>query len=162
MAKIHCLLLSVSLHKAAVSETFSLCAMEPRGGNHHHWGTRSLTRRQIWIHLWKIRRYFFRQQKRQEEGYFNRDTVYAINMKGTIEWIAASSSWWENEEIEGVEKRETFQAYERTFRCERTWVSGQCQIVPGGLSPRPHKQVCRGRQGWKEEWPWPGRLWVPL
>ena len=28
-------------------------------------------------------------------------------------------------------------------------VSGQCQILPGGLSLRPHKQVCRGRLGWK-------------
>lgn len=36
-------------------------------------------------------------------------------------------------------------------------VSGQCQIVPGGLSPRPHKQACRGRHGWKGGWLRPGR-----
>ena len=36
-------------------------------------------------------------------------------------------------------------------------VSGQCQIVPGGLSPRPHKQAYRGRHSWKGGWLWPGR-----
>lgn len=72
----------------------------------------------ILIRFWKIRRYFFRQTKDRRmviPGYL------CIDMKGTIGWTENSSVWWENEEIEGVEKRKTFQACGRAFRCERTW-----------------------------------------